>query len=84
MAGDLIRLYSDDQVYAAVATGYVLAALAHNAVGQSDMAKRYAEVAVEAGLVTGAVDTDVEDVKGLLENPKLHWSFLKRTGRRVM
>ncbi|TAQ83479.1 hypothetical protein B7494_g8194 [Chlorociboria aeruginascens] len=78
MAEELIKLYSDEHIYSAVATGYVLAALEHNAVGNSAMAKRYGEAAVEAGLVTAGVDSDVEDMKALVKNPILHWSYRKR------
>lgn len=78
MAEELIRLYSQEHVYNAVATGYVLAALAHNAEGNSEMAKKYAGAAVEASQVTSAIDDDVEDVKALLEDAETHWSFNKR------
>lgn len=82
MAEELIRLYSDEQILSAVTTGYVLAALEHNAVGNVEMAMAYAGAAIDADRVTAAVDLDVEEVKDLMMNPELHWSFNKRRGGR--
>jgi hypothetical protein len=85
MAEELIRLLSEEQVYDSVSMGYALAALAHNAVGNGEMAARYAQAGIDMGSVTGAVDEDVEEVRALValrpkgeEGWRRHWSYRKR------
>ena len=78
MAEELIRLYEEENLYAAKATGHKIAALAYNAVGDVKTAQQHAEVALEAGIVSSGSDDYAEEMKRLLENPVTHWSWRAR------
>lgn len=81
-AEKLIDLYEEEKIYAAKGTGHMFAALAYNAVGDTNMAREHAEKALEAGLVNnGHVNGergDEGEMKTLLEWPEGHWSFMAR------
>jgi len=75
MAEELIRLYEEENLYAAKATGHKVAALAYNAVGDTEAAQRHAKVALEVGMVSSGSDEYAEEMKILLKNPAAHWSW---------
>jgi hypothetical protein len=83
MARQLLALYEAEEIHAAMGKGHMFAALAHNAVGDTFRAKKYAKLAIEAGMVNsgGEKDEDVKDMTALKENPEGHWSYMARVPR---
>lgn len=76
MAEELLALYEEEEVHAALGTGHMFAALAYNAAGEAKGAKKHAKLAIEAGMVnSGAVDGDREEMEALLRDPRGHWSW---------
>ena len=78
MAEELIRLYEEEHLDAAKATGHKVAALAYNAVGDVKNARRHAEIALEVGIVSSGSDEYAEEMKTLLRNPVAHWTYRVR------
>lgn len=81
MAEKLIELYEEEKLHAAVATGYMFASLAYNAIGDTKKARKYAARALETGIVNNGVSggtDDVEEMRVMRADPKRHWSFMRR------
>ena len=79
MAELLVSLYEQERLYASIADGYTLAALAYNAVGNEWMAVKYAMRAVEIGLIhSGPRDEDLVLMKELIRDPREHSSWMLR------
>jgi hypothetical protein len=81
-AEKLIDLYDQEGIHAAKGIGHMFAALAYNAVGDTNMARSHAEKALEAGLVNnghgGEGDGDRGEMRSLLGWPEERWSFMTR------
>ncbi|KAL5323991.1 hypothetical protein ACEPPN_008534 [Leptodophora sp. 'Broadleaf-Isolate-01'] len=76
MARELLKLYEEEGVHAALGTGHMFAALAYNADGDMKGAKKHARLAIEAGMVnSGVKDGDREEMESLLSDPRHHWSY---------
>ncbi|PMD45390.1 SET domain-containing protein [Hyaloscypha variabilis F] len=83
MARQLLSLYEAEEVHAAMGKGHMLAALAYNAVGDTYQAKKHANLAIKAGIVSsGEEEADTKDMAALNENPEGHWSFKARTPKQ--
>lgn len=79
MAEKLLSLYEKEGIHAAQGLGHMLAALAYNAEGDTSLARKHARLAVKAGIVAeGEREANEEDMVHLRENPKGHWSYMKR------
>lgn len=78
MAEELIQLYAEENLHAAKATGYKVAALAYNAVGDVRTAQRHAKSALDMGIVSSGLDEYAEEMKRILANPVAHWSYRAR------
>ena len=79
---NLIKLYEEEKVHAAKGMGNMFAALAYNAMGDTSKAKRYARMAIQAGLVgSGEMEKDVNEMEALRARPREHWSFMTRRRR---
>jgi len=79
MARQLLSLYEVEEIHAAMGKGYMLAALAYNAVGDTYQAKKHARLAIKAGIVSsGEEEADAKDMTALNENPEGHWSYKAR------
>lgn len=75
----LISLSQQERLFGFMAFPYRLAALAYNAVGDSDMAAKYALLAVEAAfLEDGEHHDDTLATIELLEGLENHWSWGRR------
>jgi hypothetical protein len=82
MAEELIKLYEEEELYAAKAIGHTFAALAYNAEGDTKIAQWHADLALDAGMVTsGPADGDAEQMKLIMEDPVAHWSYRVRARR---
>jgi len=81
MAEELILLYEHENIHAAICTGHMFAALAYNAVGDVEGAKRHAVLGIENGLVTSGAKYSVDELNALRENPKGHWSYMVRKAK---
>ncbi|KAI0419189.1 hypothetical protein F5X98DRAFT_335466 [Xylaria grammica] len=76
MIEEYIRLYKTEGLEHNIAGAYTLAALNYNLFGNAAMAKKFAELSVEAGLLErGPEAADVREMKSLADNPKAHWSW---------
>ena len=79
MAEDLLKLYDQEHLHAAIGTGHMFAALAYNAVGNTKKAVRHGKKAIDAGMVgSGSSDANVAEIEALLDDPRKHWSFMAR------
>ncbi|KAI0998645.1 hypothetical protein K3495_g9553 [Podosphaera aphanis] len=79
MAEELLSLYAEEQVDAAVGIGYTLAALAYNAVGDAKQAVDSARLALEMGIFNdGQREETEDDMRSLIDAPSSHWSYLAR------
>ncbi|KAI0447022.1 hypothetical protein F4803DRAFT_575998 [Xylaria telfairii] len=76
MVEEYLTLYGKERLEFKIAGAYTLAALNYNLFGKADMAKRYARLSIEAGLLESGPDfSDVRQMEILADNPKSHWSW---------
>lgn len=79
-----LKLCEEDRLNAKMAEPYELAALNFNYLGDDKRAKKYAELAVQAGIVEGGVESnDVVAMRIMAKDVKGHYSYrytLKRRG----
>lgn len=79
MVERLLELYRIERLEAKVHGAYVLAALNYNLFGDAKNAKKFADLAVEAGIIEyGENAEDVEAMRTLARNPKGHFTWMKR------
>ncbi|KAL2168010.1 hypothetical protein VTG60DRAFT_545 [Thermothelomyces hinnuleus] len=80
-----LKLYEEDRLHAKLAEAYELAALNFNYLGDDKRAKKYADLAVQAGIIEQGVDAnDVIAMKIMAKDIKGHYSYrytLKRRGK---
>lgn len=77
----LLELYEKERLDAKVHGAYVLAALNYNLFGDAKKAKKFADLAVEAGIVEyGQNAEDVEAMRDLARDPERHFTWKKRLG----
>jgi hypothetical protein len=82
MAETLVALYNEEKIWGPVNEAYMLAAIEWNAVGDLEMMKKYALLAIDSGKVyRGEAHREVEDMKALLNNAENHWSWRLRVGK---
>lgn len=80
MVERLLDLYEKERLYAKTNGAYVLAALNYNLFGDAKNAKKYAQLAVETGIVEfGPEADDVKAMEMLAKSPKDHFTWKKRT-----
>jgi hypothetical protein len=83
MIDKLLKLYEQEHLEAQIAGAYVLAAINYSMFGNAKKAKKYAALAVEAGLVQFGPDAgDVKVMMDLEKSPKNHWSWNQRKTKR--
>jgi hypothetical protein len=79
-----IKLYEEERLHAKFAEAYELAAINFNYLGDDKRAKKYADLAVQAGIVEGGVESnDVVAMRIMAKDVKGHYSYrytLKRRG----
>lgn len=81
MVERLIELYKKERLHAKIHGAYVLAALNFNLFGDAIRAKKYANLAVEAGIIEfGADADDVKAMQELARGPEKHFTWKKRLG----
>lgn len=79
MVQRLLRLYELERLDAKIHGAYVLAALNYNLFGDAKNAKKYAELAVQAGVVEFGPDAeDVKAMRALAANPRQHFTWRRR------
>ncbi|CAG8984139.1 hypothetical protein HYALB_00006242, partial [Hymenoscyphus albidus] len=79
LAEKLVKTYKDEGLHSVINIGHMFAAFTYNAVGNVAMAFEHAGKAVETSMGgTGSVNDDEVDMWALLQNPKGHWSYMKR------
>ncbi len=84
MAELLVSLYEQERLDAMLYEAYSYAAMEWNGVGEPWMATKYAQLAVELGLVSvGEHDADVSEMAELAVDPWSHWSWMLRKSRRM-
>ncbi|QDS71708.1 hypothetical protein FKW77_008461 [Venturia effusa] len=84
MAELLISLYEQERLHGPIAEAYALAAIEFNGVGEAWTAEKYAQLAVQTGLLYGGpTDPDVRVMVELLDDPWSHWSWMLRTEKRL-
>lgn len=77
----LLELYERERLDVKIHGAYVLAALNYNLFGDAKNAKKYADLAVEAGIVEfGPEADDVQSMRDLAKNPRAHFTWRKRIG----
>ncbi|ORY66298.1 uncharacterized protein BCR38DRAFT_473569 [Pseudomassariella vexata] len=78
----LISLYREERLEFRIAGAYTIAALKYNLFGKAKLAKKYAELAVEAGIIENGPDAaDVRAMRELADDPKGHWSWNQKPRR---
>lgn len=81
MVERLLELYEKERMDVKAHGAYVLAALNYNLFGDAEKAKRFADLAVETGIVEyGESAQDVEAMRTLALDPKGHFTWKKRLG----
>ncbi|KAI3342053.1 hypothetical protein F4824DRAFT_272332 [Ustulina deusta] len=76
MIEEYVDLYRTEGLEYKIAGAYTLAALNYNLFGKAGLAKKYARLSVEAGLVeSGPHATDVRQMRILADDPRSHWSW---------
>ncbi|KAI0206406.1 hypothetical protein F4808DRAFT_118711 [Astrocystis sublimbata] len=76
MIEEYVALYRRERLEYKIAGAYTLAALNYNMVGKAGMAKKYARLSVEAGLLENGPDsTEVRQMQTLADDPRSHWSW---------
>ncbi|KAI0125788.1 hypothetical protein BJ170DRAFT_447834 [Xylariales sp. AK1849] len=79
MVEDLIRLYKAERLDFKIGDAYTIAALNYNLFGMVEMAKMYAKLSLEQGLLEHGPDAlDREAMRILMDDPKGHWSYNRR------
>lgn len=85
MIDKFIKLFREERLNVKYAEAYELAALNYNYLGEDEKAKKYADLAVQAGIVEGGKDSnDVIAMKIMASDVKGHYSYrfsLKRRGQ---
>ncbi|KAI1108870.1 hypothetical protein F5Y14DRAFT_434446 [Nemania sp. NC0429] len=76
MIEEYVSLYRKERLEYKIAEAYTLAALNYNLFGKAEMAKKYALLAVDAGLLESDSDAvGVQQMKMIADDPKVHWSW---------
>jgi hypothetical protein len=84
MAELVISLYEQERLYGPISEAYAFAAKEYNGVGDLWKSQKYAQLAIESGLLYGGpADKDVKEMETLLEDPKKHWSWNLRLNQRM-
>lgn len=79
MVERLLELYRKERLDSKVHGPYVLAALNYNLFGDASKARKYANMAVEAGIIEYGEDADdVEAMRILAKDPKGHFTWRER------
>lgn len=79
LSEQLLQLYHQEGLEGFLDVPYGFAALAYNAVGESEHAEKYASKAKEAILMKDGVwSQNLGLWNELLENPRKHWSYRRR------
>jgi hypothetical protein len=79
MIARMIQLCKDEKLHARMAGTYTLAAMNYNLFGNAKMARKYADLAVQAGeMEHGPGAADVAEMAALRENPRKHWTWNAR------
>ncbi|KAK6842088.1 short/branched chain specific acyl-CoA dehydrogenase [Apiospora arundinis] len=75
----LVALYKEERLDHKIADAYTLAALNYNTFGLEAMAKAYAKLSLEQGLLEHGPDSaDMEAMRILAIDPKSHWTWNTR------
>ena len=84
MAELLISLYQQERMDAMVYEAYAYAAIEWNGAGEPWMAIKYAQLAIEYGMLSiGAGDAGVDEMRQIAIDPWTHWSWLLRKTKRM-
>jgi hypothetical protein len=76
MIEKLIRLYKEERMEFKIAGAYTLAALNYNRLGNERLARKYADLAVEAGVLeSGPEAMDVLTMQELARDPRAHFTW---------
>lgn len=79
MIEELIDLYKEERVHFKLAEAYTIAALNYNLFGLKEQTRKYAELAIEQGLLEhGPHASDVATMRGLVREPEAHWTYNRR------
>lgn len=79
MVEQLLDLYRKERLEAKINGAYVLAALNYNLAGDAKNATKYAQLAVETGIIEfGPEADDVKAMEVLAKNPKNHFTWRRR------
>lgn len=78
-----VKLCEEERLHAKMAETYELAALNFNYLGEDKKAKKYAELAVQAGIVEGGTESnDVVAMRIMAKDVKGHYSYRFTLNRR--
>lgn len=79
MIEQLIGLYNVERLHFKIADAYTIAALNYNIFGMVDMAKKYATLSIEQGLLEhGPEAPDIGAMRAILANAEEHWTYNRR------
>ncbi|KAL2752243.1 hypothetical protein ACRALDRAFT_1066285 [Sodiomyces alcalophilus JCM 7366] len=74
-----VMLFAEESLEANLAGAYTTAALNYNLLGKSELAVKYARLAIEAGMMeNGPAAADVEAMRVLARDPKRHFTWRAR------
>jgi hypothetical protein len=81
IAEALISMYEQERLSASMGSAYKLAAEVYASFGDKYNAIKYASLSIELNMLDkGFRDRDVMDMKGMVTNPEMSWSWKKRIG----
>jgi hypothetical protein len=79
MAEMLVGLYEEEGLCGPINEALRIAALEFNGVGKTPEVKKYARLALEAGMIwRGPRHDEVIEMKRLFDEPRAHWSWMVR------
>lgn len=85
MIEQLIELYQEERLHFKIADAYTLAALNYNILGMTEMARKYAQLSIEQGLIEHGPDApDIEAMRLLLADARGHWTYNRRGSREAL
>jgi hypothetical protein len=84
MAELLVSLYEQERLSTLLYEAYTFAAIEWNGAGEPWTATKYAQLAIQHGLLSGGPrDHDVLEMQSLARDPWAHWSWMLRTKKRM-
>ncbi|KAH8889194.1 SET domain-containing protein [Thozetella sp. PMI_491] len=85
LAEHLASLYEQENLWGTLYISYIFAALEYSGAGDDEKATEYARLALEYGIIgLGKKSSDMVEMETLADNPREHWSWLRRRNEKTV